>query len=137
MDLYQKAADEIVAFHVFLADFFNARGASMPADATTHLTAFDPGFHVISPDGSMQSLPQLRDWLQTGRGGLPGKEITIEAMTLRHLAGDFVIVTYHEVQMLPAGTTRRLSSAAFAPDADAPRGVKWLHLHECWLENPL
>ncbi len=133
MSLFDQAADEIVAFHVFLADFFNGRGASEPADVARHLTAFHPAFQVISPTGNTQSLDGLSGWLNTGRGGQPGKEIAIEHMTLRHESPVFVVVTYHEVQVLPAETTRRLSSAIFIPEKSAPRGVQWLHLHECWL----
>jgi hypothetical protein len=132
---YDDAAREVVAFHEFLADFFNARGHSAPADVIAHLTAFDDDFVVVSPDGSIQAVSQLRAWLETGRGGQPGKEIDIENMQLRHLGADFLILTYHEVQKLPDRTTRRLSSATFARADAAPLGVKWLHLHECWLEN--
>ena len=46
-----------------------------------------------------------------------------------------VLAVYQEWQDTEDETTARQSSALFAIDSDAPGGLRWLWVHETWMER--
>ena len=138
-DIAKGAAGEIRGLHVFLEDWL---GGKLPRDAETYAgftSMFEPGFVIIGPNGATTRLDDLLPNLEGAHGARAGTTppfaIRIETVTPLHIWGDQALVAYEEWQDLPEGTTARQSSVLFRRAPEARHGVRWLHLHETWIEG--
>jgi hypothetical protein len=98
---------------------------------------------MVTPEGSRPDREAVLDGVRAGHGAHAGDgdgatderfEIEVRTPTVADATADRCLVTYEE-HHLPAGTARA-SSAWFRPAASAPNGVRWLFVHETWLDAP-
>lgn len=129
-DPANSAEQAIHDFHVFLADWFNGRVANDKALLERRLADFVPDFRVVSAGGNMRGVDSLRGWLGHAHGSQKGATIEIRNVAIRRAEQAFVLATYEEHQTTSKGSTRKLCSATFVPDAATPGAYRWLHLHE-------
>ena len=131
-DLQHRAEAEIVARHAFFVDWYTGKaGDRAMADCAR---SFAPDFRMIWPDGTEHARDAVVDMLR-GMGDTKGDEYAIE-VAMRNaamLAPDLVLITFDEHQWTAEGKNLRRASALFSPDAGAPEGVVWRHLHQTWI----
>ena len=133
-DIGAAAAREIVARHAFFVDWFAGRLEDSAFAAA--LTAFEPDFHRIGPDGALQDHAGLTAMLAAARGRLSdGFAITIEDIAVLHETGEEALMTYVERQEHGGRTTFRRAGALFSRNADAPLGVAWRFVQETWIND--
>ena len=138
-DIAKGAAAEIHDLHVFLDGWL---GGKLPRDAETYAgfeAVFEPGFVMISPNGATTRLADLLRNLEGAHGAragaVPPFAIRIEKLTPLQIWSDQALVAYEEWQDLPEGTTARQSSVLLRRAPETRNGVRWLHLHETWIEG--
>lgn len=135
-------AREIKELHEFFVAWFGGRIANTDEAYRDGLVArCDPGFMLVSPDGSALELDALARALRDSHGSNPQFRIQVRNPRVRYELGDVVVVTYEEwqrnaLQSTPADNGR-LSTAVFRKHAGAPNGVLWLHVHETWLPSAI
>ena len=92
---------------------------------------------MVTPDGALprprsQSSPDFGP--HRADAGLPHHDLVpIRPIWER---GEAVLLQYVEQQYRDGRTTRRLSTALFTAEPDAPCGVVWRHLQETWMRMP-
>jgi hypothetical protein len=144
-DLSTAVEREVVALH----EFFEAWLRDDDPDGFDRVAdALAPGFHIVSPDGTVRGYDALVASLRAGRGSQPpGFAIEVRDVRVRDVTPheESCLVTYEEWQRGRTGDgdgdgdgdawTGRLSTALFGRAPDAPGGVEWRHVHETWLPD--
>lgn len=132
-DLETNAWAEVVARHAFFVDWFTGQAPESAMEDTTR--CFAPDFHMIAPDGGQLDRDAVLSMLQGAGGSRKSGPFAIEVEMRRTIqpSADLALIVYDELQRTDAGRTARRSTALFSPDADAPGGVVWRHLHESWI----
>lgn len=126
--------DEIIRQHVFIEAWLSGSDDAPPESFAERFdAALDPGFSMVSPDGSVTDRAALLDGFHRARGAVPGLRIEIRAATVVDTCADRSAVRYEEWQFEPDATSVRVSTALLAPDSRAPIGWSWRSLHETWL----
>ncbi|HUT51254.1 MAG TPA: hypothetical protein VM325_18135 [Alphaproteobacteria bacterium] len=138
-DIAGDAAAEIHDLHVFLDGWLSGE---LPRNAESYAgfaPVFEPGFVMISPNGATTRLGDLLLNLEGAHGlragTVPPFAIRVEKVTPLHIWSGHALVAYEEWQDLPEGTTARQSSVLFRRAPETRHGVRWLHLHETWIEG--
>lgn len=139
-DFDRLAADaiaEVEALHAFFEAWFLGRIGDDDASFARLGRALAEDFTMITPDGATIGRAQVLGGLRTMHGAHGGSNppfrIEIREARARPLGADACLVTYEEWQTLEGAVRRRASTAVLARRADAPDGLRWLHVHETWL----
>jgi hypothetical protein len=90
---------------------------------------------LITTGGKILGHEQLIDWIYNAHGSEPGFALWVEAISLRGTFGSMALLTYKEWQGRTEGRNVRMSTALFEEYPDAPNGVRWLHVHESFIEE--
>jgi hypothetical protein len=119
---------EIRSLHAFFESSFSGTGET---GKRAH-RALGPEFEMVAPDGESLDRETVLEGIEASAGEY-GPEFAIEVRNLRTVdrTEDRCVVRYEEHQSNP--DSARVSTAVFAPEVDAPEGVRWVHLHETWL----
>jgi hypothetical protein len=134
-DIAETAWREVVALHTFFQAWFRS-GIDAP-DFVECERALGPGFSMIGPDGEMHGRDAVLERLRRARGAYPADfRIEVSDPAAIWTRGEAVLLEYTERQYRDGRTDARRSTALFLASAGAPRGVKWRHLQETWLEAP-
>lgn len=128
-------AAEIQALHTEFEQWFYGRSESLARveDALAH------DFMFVATTGSVIPRATLMDGIRAGRGSHSGPDsfsIDVADVKIGWRRGDLISATYQEIQHFPAFTTSRRSTAVFAVDPTASGGLRWLSVHETWIEPP-
>ena len=134
--LEERCRAEIVELHEFLEQWSNAELPPTDEAFARFGDVIAPSFLIIDPDGERAGRQPIVEAIRAAHGRwreAPGR-IRIDNFRLHHEAGGLALATYEEWHDL--GESRgRLSSVLFGPNAKAPNGLEWLHLHEVWKEK--
>jgi hypothetical protein len=134
LNLTKCAIHEIHDFHTFLVAWSKGAAPENPDLLAQRLAGFDPDFRYITPSGRVRGLADLETWLRTSHGSQPSLRIEITNIDARRADSGSALLTYEERQASDENSgTRRLATSVFLPNADAPHGAAWFHLHEVWL----
>ncbi|PRQ08447.1 hypothetical protein [Enhygromyxa salina] len=141
-DVADKVRAEVEAMHEFLVAWFT--GAVANDDDVFQrgfARRFDPGLVLIPPAGNLLTLAGLTKAIRGSHGSNPEFRIAIRDVVLRRELPGLVLVTYQEWQRNAKASTPanngRVSTALLRPEAVAPGGFAWLHVHECWLPSEI
>ena len=126
---------EVIDLHQFFQDWFRADLPQTEAVFARFDEAMHPTFHIIPPSGALVPKEKIVAGLYNGHGQSPEIEIWIEDAQLQFQSDHFLIVTYHELQVNNNQKTDRISTAVFQPDANLPNQLRWLHVHETWVDG--
>ncbi len=129
----RRCEQEVVELHQFFEDWFCGR----VDDFARAEAALSEDFTLVSPRGTTTSRDALLDHIKSNHGGRAEQNfsIRIENFELRHVEFGLAVVTYEEWQTLDEREAGRVSSAVMRVDANAPCGVRWIHLQETFLER--
>jgi hypothetical protein len=137
-ELADQVRAEIEAMHEFFVGWFTGKLAN-DDDVFQRGFArrFDPAFVLIPPAGNLLPLAGLTKSIRSAHDSNREFRIAIRDVVLRRELRDVVVVTYQEWQRNAKASTPanngRISTALLRPEAVAPGGFAWLHIHECWL----
>ena len=137
-NMEERCRQEVLDLHRFFDDWFNGRIENNDASFKRFAGVLDPAFEIAAPDGRVIRRDALLEGLRQAHGGRAGSgfRIWIDNMHARALGDSIWLVTYEEWQESGDEARGRVSTVLFAPEAGAPNGVRWLHVHETWLPAP-
>ena len=128
-----RAAREIVELHQFFEDWFCGR-VELSEECFARFTSVTAEeFHLISPSGVMIDRSQALPWIWEMHGTRPTTRMWVDKVQVISRCTGCRVAVYEEWQESPDERTVRLSSALLEDDADAPNGLRWLHVHETWI----
>lgn len=132
MDWQPAIQREIEALHdVFEAYFLGTEDSLDRVEAALH-----PDFTFVGPDGGETDRQGTIDNIAAGHGHTSDMTITTTGHRLLRAGDDLVLATYVEAHAWTDGRgNRRLSTVAFVVDPDGPNGLRWLRVHETWLDQ--
>jgi hypothetical protein len=123
-------SDEITELHDFFEAYF--RGTETSLDRVEAVLAAP--FSIVGPDGTESDRASTIAMLRAGHEEVRELDMSTSDHRLLLDSGDALVATYVEHHHLDAGDTRRHSTVVFTRDASTPNGVKWLRVHETWIE---
>lgn len=134
--LFQKARAEVIAFHRFFEEWYDAAAAD-GVDFTRCDRSFGQAFNMIPPSGRIFGRAETIELIRANRATYRG-DFAIEITDVRACfeTQDTIVLTYVEAQSRAGKYSRRQASALFTASSSAPNGVEWQHLHETWLQMP-
>lgn len=133
---------ELAASHRFFREWY----AGLCPHSEAYVAAYfvgrlDPGFHFIDPTGEIIDVARLGRELWASYGTGSDFAMSAENLRCRFGDGDIVIATYHEWQRNAVRTrppdNGRIATALFRVDDSAVNGLRWVHVHETWLPEPV
>ncbi len=124
---------EIVELHEFFEAYFLGRIDSMDRFEAT----LDPDFTMIGPTGEFSTRDEVIDAVRAGHAHTDSLSISIVDAELLSHRNDILVARYVETHELSDRSNHRITTVVFAEDPEAPRGVRWLHAHETWLDRGL
>ena len=128
---------EVLDLHRFFEGWFAGRLAASDDTFARFSSVLAPHFELVSPDGRASSREEIISRLRTAHGlhaTDAGLRIRIERFRVHHEAGDLGLVTYEEWQTIGGRDRGRHSCALFEAEERGPNGVRWVFVHETWLE---
>ena len=135
--LADRAEKEVVDLNRFFERWFRGERLAASNGIARLEAALSPGFQIIFPSGREMDRGALIDEVRGRHGSRAelGESFRIEVRNLavRHERDGLVLATYEEWQHAGPTASARRSSVLFERHDTAPNGVRWLHLHECWL----
>lgn len=127
---------EIIGLH----DFFQAwLEGSLPATNAVFarfLQSTSASFTLIGPDGTTAGRDATAAWIYAAHGTRRGFRLWTDDHRLCAGGEDWALVTYREWQSRDGMTTARISTALLVADDAAPLGLRWVHVHETWVNPP-
>lgn len=125
---------EVESLYGLFEEWFNGSRPEAEESLQPVEAALDEDFAITSPRAEVQDRGHVLGHIRANHGAVPGIRIWTHGHTLRHAAGDTAFVSYTEWQQRPGRPPRgRLCSALLVRDSRAPRGLRWIHVHETWL----
>lgn len=122
---------EIIEFHDFFQAYFLGHEGSLDrADAALHAS-----FSIVGADGGVSDRAATLQMLRQGHAHTESLVISTLDHALLHETGEVLVASYIERHELSASTNDRLSTVVFAIDPSGPNGVRWLRVHETWLDR--
>lgn len=101
-------------------------------------SALADDFEMVTPEGVRRQcdavLEEIRDNYARREDG--GFRIDVRNVDVRWATDEYALVRYEEWQQSPEEATGRLSTVLFESAPAAPGKVRWLDLHETWLDAP-
>ncbi len=125
---------EIEELHEFFQVYFLG---DVEAEALDRVeTALHPDFTFVGPDADETDRRTTIDRIAAGHGHTSDLTITTTEHALVHAADEVVVARYVERHHWADGrSNRRLSTVVFLVDPDGPNGLRWLRVHETWIEG--
>lgn len=128
--LAAAAAREIEAIHAAFVELFTGRSR----DFSRCFVAFAQDMEMVTTDGVRLDRKTILAGLEAARAE-PDFRISISDIRPIWEGDNSVLLQYVEQQYRDGRTTRRLSTALFEAQAEAPFGVAWRYLHETWMRD--
>lgn len=126
--LLADAMREVRSLHAAFEDLFTGRARNLHRCARS----LAEDFSMITPEGLRRDRAQVLAALQAAATD-PGFRIDVRHICPIWEAGDSVLLQYVEEQYRDLRTTRRVSTALFTAEPQAPCSVVWRYLHETWI----
>jgi len=132
--MFDNCKKEIRDLHIFFEKWLNGTIPNNTKVLARVHDALSDEFQIISPNASQTDKQTLLENLKKVHGSWDGDKIWIKNVEIRELNRDVYLAVYEEWQGKAESPKGRLSSAIFKKSGDSPEGVKWVHLHEAWIE---
>ncbi len=121
--------EEVDELHQFFEAYFLGTESSIErAEAV-----FAPEFRFVSVSGIDSDRASTLQMITDGHAHTSNLTITTSDHRLILHTDEVLVATYIEHHQLSEGANHRLSTVVFVPDATAPNGLQWKHVHETWI----
>ena len=138
-ELVEICSKEIDLLHFFFVNWYSGIIEKTSENFLQLEKALSEKFFLITPEGKILNRSEIIELINSNYGkykGLQGEfEIWIKNPIFRYIKEDVITLTYEEWQKIGYETHGRLSSVAFLhkEGTDTLKNLKWLHVHEVWL----
>ncbi len=122
---------EIVELH----DFFEAWFLGTADDHQRVEAALADDFTMVGPTGVSSDRDEVVQAIVDGRAHTDSLTIEIHEPELVFETEDLLIAEYIETHVLRDWSNHRRSTVVFRQDADGPNGLRWLRVHESWIDR--
>lgn len=122
---------EIIELHELFEAYFLGRTDSL--DRVEE--ALHAEFSIVGPNGGVSDRAATLEMLRRGHAHTDSLVISTLDHTLLHQTDEVLVASYIERHELSAATNDRLSTVVFAIDPAGPNGLRWLRVHETWLDR--
>lgn len=132
--MFQQCKTEVEELHRFFEGWFVGTLERSDEVFAGLPEVLAEGFAIIGPKGRLVEREDLLAELRRAHGAWQplGGSLRIENFRHRRSVEGVHVVTYEEHQEQGGVESARLSTALLR---DAPRGLRWLHVHETWLPD--
>ena len=137
--LARAALKEVVELHAFFEAWLGGTGPCTGAAFARLEEALGESFSMVSPDGKRVARAEVIAQLRQAYGsrGRAGRlRMAILEPEVLVLDPPVVIIGYVEEQDTNGALTRRRSTAVLGAAVQDAGRLRWLALHETWIENP-
>ena len=135
----KQCHNEIVELHAFFQVWFNGKLEKNEETFNRFPGAVGDKFTLITPSGQKHRrndiIRLVWDAHASRKNTDTAMKIWIENFEFKELSKDIFLVTYEEWQKIDAENKGRLSTAIFQKCENEFNGIKWLHVHETWLNK--
>ena len=129
---------EVNELHTFFQKWFNGELHKSNLIFQRLTTVFHPQFTLISPIGEERKRNEVIQGIWDAYGTRDPKKnpmrIWIENYIYKGEFNSIYIVTYEERQSSNSNKRGRLSTAIFEQATNNYNDIRWLHVHQTWLE---
>lgn len=132
----ERCRAEVEDLHQFFEGWLSGALPNTEAAFERAERALGSGFRLIHPSGEGRSREEILTGLRQGHESQPELKIEIRDVRLRASGENLVLATYEEWQQSERGPDGRLSTVAFHRDEQAPNRLRWVHVHETWIQAP-
>lgn len=130
-----RCEDEVFELHRFFQEWYLGEVDDPNGEAFGRVSeVLAEDFHIVTPEGKMLGRSEILTAVR-GAHGSKSADFRIRTEKCHFRAGGrgIGVVTYEEWHDEGGKSRGRLSTAVFQDRADAPNGVRWVHVHETWL----
>jgi hypothetical protein len=135
MEIESLVEKEIVDLHEFFEGWFSGRLTGNEISVLDDVIHDD--FMLITPHADQINKSNLIEIINSNHGKTIDQKIWVENIQIRSTYNGVILATYTECQMKNEVETCRISSALFKKDDIARNKIKWIHLHETFIETKL
>ena len=128
-----RIENEIRELHQFFQDWYNNQLSPTDENFSRCVNVLHPNFTIIFPSGDQVHYQTLLKNLRNAHGSQANMRIWIKQIQVLHQIGELVLATYEEWQETNGQETSRLSTVLFQKAPTTPNGLRWLHVHETWI----
>ena len=125
--------NEIIELHQFFQDWYNNQLAPTDDNFARCADVLHPNFTIIFSSGDQVQCQTLLESLRKAHGSHTNMRIWIKHIQLLHQFEDMVLATYEEWQDIDGKITSRLSTVLLQKAPSTSNGLRWLHVHETWI----
>ena len=130
-----RIENEIIELHQFFQDWYNNQLSPTDENFARFVNALHRNFRIIFPNGDQVQYQTLMNTLRSKHGSQANMRIWIKQIQVLHQIGDLVLATYQEWQEINGQVNTRLSTVLFQKALSTPNGLRWLHVHETWINT--
>ena len=130
-----RIENEIVELHQFFQDWYNNILPPTDENFARCINVLHPSFRIILPSGDQILYQTLLEILRNAHGSRRNMRIWIKHIQALHQFEDLVLATYEEWQEIDGQVNSRLSTVLFHKAPKTPNGLRWLHVHETWINT--
>ena len=130
-----RIENEILELHQFFQDWYNNQLSPTDENFARCMKVLHPNFRIIFPSGDQVQYQTLLEILRNSHGSRKNMRIWITCIQVLHQIGDLVLATYEEWQEIDDQVNSRLSTVLFQKAPTTPNGLRWLHVHETWINS--
>ena len=128
MDAWER---EIVELHEFFEGYF--LGTRSDLERVDAALAHD--FTMAGPDGSLAGRAATLSAIRSGANTHQELRILVTQSRLIAESAELVVAEYIETHELPSVDNHRRSTVTFRRDPEGPNGLRWVRVHETWLDR--
>ena len=130
-----RVENEIIELHRFFQDWYNKQLSPTDENFARCSDVLHPNFTIIFPSGDQMRRQALLESLRNAHGSHTNIQIWIKRVQVLHQNEGLVLATYEEWQENNRQVKSRLSTVLFQQAPTTPNGVRWLHVHETWINT--
>ena len=133
MEIGSLVEKEIVELHEFFEGWFCGRLTGNEISVLDNVIHDE--FILITPQADQIDKSRLKEIISSNHGKISDQKIWVENISIRSTFDGVILATYNECQKKNDVETCRLSSVLFKKDDSARNKIRWLHLHETFIET--
>jgi hypothetical protein len=135
--LGQAVLQEVADLHAFFEAWLSGEAENTNAVFSRVESSLGEEFTMVTPSGQRLQRPDVIGWLRGTHGARASQgsfHIAIAEPEILLLRPPLVLLGYVEEQTVGDVATRRQSTALFEVSIEGGRRVRWLALHETWID---
>ncbi len=131
MSIFEIVEKEISELHDFFEKYFKGK---IDSNIDRFAKVLDRNFELITPSADIVGRNEIIDIIKKSYNTRLDIKIWTEDVKILKISDEIIGAIYFELQKSNGSEpTKRISSALFRKDENAPNGLIWIHVHETWM----